>query len=100
MDCRVVEDAKRNLKAWTVRCGFCFVFAPKYGILVNMKKVSSQSQEESRQGYTIGRHAFAKISAVEGISLTEELRKDFQLFEQKSLSHKDRRQAITRKYAH
>jgi hypothetical protein len=64
-----------------------------------MKKAPQQSQETS-QGYTIGRHAFAKISAVEGISLTEELRKDFQSFEQKSLSHKDRRQAIARKYAH
>lgn len=50
------------------------------------------------QSYTIGRHAFAKISAVEGISLTQELQKDFQMFEQKKLSHKDRRQAITRKY--
>ena len=52
------------------------------------------------QPYTIGRHVFAKISAVEGISLTRELQNYFQMFEQKNLSHEDRRQAIVRKYTH
>jgi len=65
-----------------------------------MNKASLQSQKGSRQGYTIGRHAFAKISAVEGIVLTENAQKDFQAFEEKNLSHKDRRQAIAKKYAH
>ncbi len=54
--------------------------------------------KKASQSYTIGRQAFAKISAVEGIRLTQELRKDFQAFEQNGLSHKDRRQAITQKY--
>ncbi len=63
-----------------------------------MKKASHQSKEENGGSYTIGRRAFAKISAVEGIYLTQELRKDFQTFEQNKLSHKDRRQAIARKY--
>jgi hypothetical protein len=57
-----------------------------------MKKVA--------QSYTIGRTAFAKISAVEGIRLTPELRKNFQAFEKNNVSHADRRQAIARKYAH
>ena len=54
--------------------------------------------KKTSQPYTIGRHAFAKISAVEGIGLTQELQNDFQMFEQKKLSHEDRRQAIARKY--
>ncbi len=62
---------------------------------INMKKASTNTQS-----YTIGRAAFAKISAVEGIHLTQELRQEFQVFEQKKLSHEDRRQAIVRKYAH
>jgi hypothetical protein len=61
---------------------------------------ASQHQKESNKGYTIGRHAFAKISAVEGIYLTKEMQKDFQVFEQKGLSPKDRREAISKKYAH
>ncbi|MEI7720069.1 MAG: hypothetical protein WCI89_02590 [bacterium] len=56
--------------------------------------------KKAAQSYTIGRNAFAKISAVEGIHLTPELRKDFQTFEQKNLSHADRREAISKKYAH
>ncbi len=55
------------------------------------------SQKE-KGGYTIGRDAFAKISAVEGIYLTKELRHDFQMFEEKGLSPKDRRDAIAKKY--
>ncbi|MEK7192778.1 MAG: hypothetical protein AAB682_01450 [Patescibacteria group bacterium] len=55
--------------------------------------------KNTAQSYTIGRSAFAKISAVEGIHLTPALRKDFQIFEQKKLSHEDRRQAISKKYA-
>ncbi len=51
------------------------------------------------KSYTIGRKVFAKISAVEGISLTPGMRKDFQVFEEKNLSHADRRQAISKKYA-
>jgi hypothetical protein len=54
--------------------------------------------KESPKNYTIGRKAFAKISAVEGIHLTPELQKDFQTFEQNGLSPKDRRQAIAKKF--
>ena len=64
-----------------------------------MKK-TSQIQKEGNRSYTIGRDAFAKISAVEGIYLTKEMHKDFQVFEQKGLSSKDRREAISKKYAH
>ena len=64
-----------------------------------MKK-TPQIQRKANNGYTIGRDAFAKISAVEGIHLTKEMLKEFQMFEQKGLSPKDRREAISKKYAH
>ena len=63
-----------------------------------MKK-ASQTQKGGNGGYTIGRDAFAKISAVEGIYLTKEMREDFKAFEQKGLSSQDRREAISKKYA-
>jgi hypothetical protein len=59
--------------------------------------MSNISQKE-KSGYIIGRDAFAKISAVEGIYLTKEIRKDFQMFEEKGLSPKDRRDALSKKY--
>ena len=51
------------------------------------------------KNYTLGRNAFAKISAVEGICLTPEMNKDFLEFDRKGLSHDERRRAITGKYA-
>lgn len=53
----------------------------------------------STTGFVIGRSGFAKISAVEGIKLTPEMRKDLQDFDRKGLSAEERRSAITRKYA-
>jgi hypothetical protein len=62
-----------------------------------MNKISN-CQKEDGKSYTIGRNAFGKISAVEGISLTKEMQKDFQTFEQKGFSPKSRREAISKKY--
>ncbi len=53
---------------------------------------------KEKKGYTIGRKAFAKISAVEGIYLSEGQRNEFAVFEQKGLSAQDRREAILKKY--
>jgi hypothetical protein len=64
-----------------------------------MKKSSSQSRKSARKGYTIGRSGFAKISAVEGIRLTDAMDRDFQEFERKGLSPRERREAIAKKYA-
>lgn len=64
-----------------------------------MKKVA-QNQKKTGYSYTIGRSAFAKISAVEGIYLTQEMRGDFRGFEERGLSHSNRREAILKKYAH
>jgi translation elongation factor EF-Tu-like GTPase len=44
--------------------------------------------------YTIGRTAFAKISAVEGIALTEEARQRTTDFERRRLSPEERRREI------
>jgi len=64
-----------------------------------MQKIP-QTQKGSNPGYVIGRNAFSKISAIEGIQLTKEMRNDFQVFEQKGFSPKDRREAIFKKYSH
>jgi hypothetical protein len=64
-----------------------------------MKKVPRQSRKDGPRRYTVGRSAFARISAVEGIRLTEEMQRDFSEFDREGLSDKDRRKAIVRKYA-
>ena len=63
-----------------------------------MKKMS-RPLKSAIKSYPIGRRAFAKISAVEGIRLSEEATEDFREFERKGLSPQDRRQVIARKYA-
>ena len=48
--------------------------------------------------YTLGRNGFAKISEVEGITMSPTLEKDFQDFDRNGLSAADLRRAIARKY--
>jgi hypothetical protein len=48
--------------------------------------------------YTLGRAAFAKISAVEGITLAPEMAEDFRAFDRESLSAEARRRVLVRKY--
>lgn len=48
--------------------------------------------------YTIGRKSFAKISEVEGIKPSRQLEEDFQDFDRKGLSPRERRAIIARKY--
>jgi len=62
-----------------------------------MKKPAPRSQKPSDE-VTIGRGGFARISAVEGIRLTEEMWNDFRDFDLKRLSHAERRKTILRKY--
>ena len=47
---------------------------------------------------TLGRDGFAKISAVDGIQLTPEMKRDFREFDRKGLSPAERRRAIASKY--
>jgi len=48
--------------------------------------------------FVIGRDAFAKISAVEGVHLTPAMRKDFESFDAQKLSPGARRTALIEKY--
>ena len=63
-----------------------------------MNTVTKKPTKRSTKGHTIGRAAFAKISAVEGIRLTPVMDADFHEFERKGLSPEERRKAIAGKY--
>ncbi|MBU6297117.1 MAG: hypothetical protein KGJ79_12750 [Alphaproteobacteria bacterium] len=56
-------------------------------------------RRSSTAGFTLGRAAFARISAVEGIRLTPEMENDLREFDEKGLSGSERRKAILEKYA-
>jgi len=49
--------------------------------------------------FTLGREAFAKISAVEGVALTAEMREMMNRFDGEGLSAAERRRAIIRRFA-
>lgn len=50
-------------------------------------------------GFVLGRDHFARISAVEGIVLSEEMRATLDRFDREGLSAEERRRAILRHYA-
>jgi hypothetical protein len=50
-------------------------------------------------GLVLGRDRFARISAVEGIELTADMRKTLDGFDREGLSAEDRRRAIIRRFA-
>lgn len=62
-----------------------------------MRQTAAKSRRPSK-GYIIGRRAFAKISAVEGIHLTAEMDADFREFDRQGLSADQRRKLIRQKY--
>ena len=61
-----------------------------------MKKTAGRSVKSGQ--FVIGRDAFAKISAVEGIRLTQGMKQDFKTFDVQNLSASERRKAILKKY--
>jgi hypothetical protein len=63
-----------------------------------MKTDARKPSQRATRGRTIGRAAFARISAVEGIRLTPAMMADFHEFERKGLSPAARRKAIIGKY--
>ncbi len=63
-----------------------------------MRNIARKPRSDAARRYTIGRAAFAKISAIEGIGLTAAMDKDFRDFERKGLSAEERRRAIGEKY--
>lgn len=48
--------------------------------------------------YTVGRRAFARIGAIDGVRLTDEMEEDLREFDRKGLTVEERRRAIARKY--
>ena len=68
------------------------------GIVVIMGKRSTKPAEIKAKGFNLGRAGFAQISAVEGIFLTPEMKRDFKAFDAKGLSDEERRRAIINKY--
>lgn len=66
-----------------------------------MKKMgkSAKRARNSKTGqFTIGRERFAKISAVEGIVLTQQMRSRMVEFDSKGMSAEERRRTIIRAY--
>jgi hypothetical protein len=66
------------------------------------KGPSSGSADRSRSrpgGFVVGRDRFAKISAVEGVELTPDMRAALEKFDREGLSHADRRRAIESRFA-
>ncbi len=63
-----------------------------------MTKTLAPRHSQASKGFKIGRRAFEKISAVEGIHLSAEMLKDFGDFDRKGLSAEARRKVIARKY--
>lgn len=60
--------------------------------------VKTTKPSKHAAGYVLGRHGFAKISAVEGIRTTREMDKEFGEFDRKNLPAKVRREALSSKY--
>jgi hypothetical protein len=58
-----------------------------------------QYRPAARRGsFTLGRDGFARISAVEGIALTQESRAVLESFDRDGLSAAERRRAILRRF--
>ena len=50
------------------------------------------------KGFTLGRAAFEKISAVEGVRFSKTMKSEFRRFDREGLSPEERRRVITSKY--
>ena len=72
-----------------------------YGIIIDMKKRASTSRRRriAKGVLTLGRERFAKISAVEGIELTADMRARAAEFDRLGMAPAKRRQAIIRAYS-
>jgi hypothetical protein len=62
-----------------------------------MKTVFHTPRKLQARAYTVGRKAFARVSAVEDLRLTAAMEADFREFDRKGLSARERRAALARK---
>ncbi|MGA9846942.1 MAG: hypothetical protein WBQ45_04800 [Roseiarcus sp.] len=69
----------------------------------SMRKLSPLRPERPTRarpaGFVIGRDRFARISAVEGVALTPDMRADLERFDRDGLSAAERRSAIQARFA-
>lgn len=80
----------RRRKSLEANC--CDLTVSCYNIA--MTKTLTTPRKTPAKSYTLGRSAFAKISAVEGIRLTPEMEAQFKSFDALSLSAEKRREAL------
>ena len=66
--------------------------------LGDMPRSRSRPSPPSR-GFVLGRERFARISAVEGIALTDEMRAILERFDREGLSADERRRAILARFS-
>ncbi len=64
-----------------------------------MAQQSRKLRKRRLRPFTLGRAAFAKISAVEGIRMTAAMEEEFREYDRQGLSAEERRRIISRKYA-
>ncbi|MFL5140067.1 MAG: hypothetical protein ACJ8C9_15585 [Microvirga sp.] len=63
-----------------------------------MGNIPKTKNGRARESFTIGREGFAKISAVEGVRLSADMKQAFREFDGKGLSAEERRREIVRRY--
>jgi hypothetical protein len=63
------------------------------------KRHNSIPQERSSKGLILGREAAAKLNAVEGVSLSREIREMFAEFDRLGLPTEERRRRLLEKFA-
>ena len=63
-----------------------------------MGNIPKTKNGRARQSFTIGREGFAKISAVEGVRLSDDMKQMFREFDSKGLSAEELRHEIVRRY--
>jgi hypothetical protein len=63
-----------------------------------MRKLTRKKSTRQAKAFTLGRASFERISAVEGIRYSADLKKTFRQLDRKGVSPAERRNAIASKY--
>jgi hypothetical protein len=63
-----------------------------------MAPAKINGRKKARPGYVLGQKAFEKISAVEGVRLTAEMRRDLEQLDEKRLGSEEQRHFLIQKY--
>lgn len=66
--------------------------------LAAMAKLHHPHRSKRAQSFVLGRDRFARISAVEGIALTDDMRATLERFDREGLSAAERRRAILARF--